>query len=250
MSELTGQRVFLTGAAGGLGAGLALACARQGAVLGIADLSEKGLARTRDDLGAHGFACWSRRLDVTDAVDVRATVAAFAEAHGGIDLLVNNAGLLTVAPVVDLDPADWRRVMEVNATGTFLVSQAVVREMIARKIEGSIISIASIAGKVGDPQLAHYSASKFAVIGFTQSLAREVAAQGITVNAVCPGIVDTPMIHDLARGWNCTLDDFLKNQLVKRPQTPEEIARAIIFLHGSRAITGQSLSVDGGTYFH
>lgn len=245
MSDLSGQRVFLTGGAGGLGAGLARAFAAQGALLGVSDMSETGLARLREELG-----CWSRRLDVTDAAQVRETVAAFAAEHGGIDLLVNNAGLLTVAPVAELDPADWRRVMEVNATGTFLVSQAVLREMIARKIAGSIVSISSIAGKVGDPQLAHYSASKFAVIGFTQSLAREVAAQSITVNAVCPGIVDTPMIHDLAKGWNCTLDDFLKTQLVKRTQTPEEIARAIIFLHRSRSITGQSLSVDGGTYFH
>lgn len=245
MNELTGQRVFLTGAGGGLGAGLARVFAERGAVLGISDMSETGLDRVRGELR-----CWARQLDVTDAAQVRDVIAEFAGAHGGIDLLVNNAGLLTVAPVVDLDPADWRRVLEVNATGTFLVSQAVLREMIAREIAGSIICIASIAGKVGDPQLAHYSASKFAVIGFVQSLAREVAAQGITVNAVCPGIVDTPMIQELAKGWNCTLDDFLKNQLVKRTQTPAEIARAIVFLHRSRSITGQSLSVDGGTYFH
>lgn len=250
MDTLKGQRVFLTGAAGGLGAGLALALAQRGAVLGIADRSGEGLDRTRDELQKHGLACWLRRFDVTDETEVRSAVAGFVEAHGGIDLVINNAGLLNVAPVVDLELRDWRRVLDVNATGTFLVSQAVVREMIRMKKAGSVVCISSIAGKVGDPGLAHYSASKFAVIGFVQSLAREVAAHDITVNAICPGIVDTPMIHDLVRGSNCELDDFIKLQLIKRPQTPDEIARAIIFLHGSRSITGQSLSVDGGTYFH
>ena len=132
MNELTGQRVFLTGAGGGLGAGLARAFAERGAVLGISDMSETGLDRVRGELG-----CWARQLDVTDAAQVRDVIAEFAGTHGGIDLLVNNAGLLTVAPVVDLDPADWRRVLEVNATGTFLVSQAAVREMMVRKAEAA-----------------------------------------------------------------------------------------------------------------
>lgn len=250
MREMSGQRVFLTGAGGGIGRGLALAMARGGAVVGITDVSQKSLDEISSELADVGFKCWSRTLDVTSVSDVADVVGAFSAAHDGIDLVVNNAGLLSVANVVDLDLGAWQRVMDVNANGTFLVSQAVVRDMIARGREGSIICISSISGKVGDPGLAHYSASKFAVRGFVQSLAREVAQNGITVNAICPGIIDTPMVRALARDSNCGIENFLQLQLIKRPQTPEEIALAVVFLHTCRAVTGQSISVDGGTFFH
>ena len=250
MSYLRGQRVFLTSAGGAIGRGLAVDFARRGAILGLTDIADGALRRTAETLGAAAVAPWLRRLDVTDAPDVGEAVRAFADAAGGLDLVVNAAGILSVAKVVDMDPAAWRRILEVNATGTFIVSQAAVRVMIAAGTQGSVVNISSMAGKVGDPALAHYSASKFAVIGFTQSLAREVAEHGITVNAVCPGVVDTPMIADVARGWGLTMDDFMKIQLVKRPQTPAEIAQAIAFLHGCRSVTGQAINVDGGTYFH
>jgi meso-butanediol dehydrogenase/(S,S)-butanediol dehydrogenase/diacetyl reductase len=250
MSHLKGSRVFLTGAGGGMGRGLAVAFARRGAILGLADVDELGLRQTGEALAATAGAPWLRRLDVTDAAAVGEAVRAFADAAGGLDLVVNGAGVLSVAKVVDLEPAEWRRVLDVNATGTFLVSQAAVRLMIAAGTPGSIVNISSMSGKVGDPALAHYSASKFAVIGFTQSLAREVAEHGITVNAVCPGVVDTPMIAAVAKGWGVTMDDFLRIQLVKRTQTPDEIAQAVAFLHGCRSVTGQALNVDGGTYFH
>lgn len=249
MTELKGHKVFLTGAGGGLGNGLALSFAQRGAILGITDIKQQDLDRTESDLAKQGFKCWTRRLDVTDPDAVNGAVSDFSGTGGGIDLVVNNAGLLTLARVVDLDLHDWQRVMQVNATGTFLVSQAVVRDMLKREREGSVVCISSVSGKVGDPELAHYCASKFAVIGFVQSLAQEVAESGITVNAVCPGIVDTPMVAKLGTG-NRSISDFLQSQQIKRPQTPDEIARAIIFLHLSRSVTGQSLSVDGGTYFH
>lgn len=250
MNHLKGQRVFLTGAGGGIGRGMAMAFARCGAILGLTDIDERGLRRTTESLGAKSAATWLLRLDVTDAAAVGEAVRAFADAAGGLDLVVNGAGILTMAKVVDMNPSEWRRVLEVNTTGTFLVSQAAVRLMIAAGTQGSVVNVSSMSGKVGDPTLAHYSASKFAVIGFTQSLAREVAEHGITVNAICPGLVDTPMIADVTKGWGATMDDLMKIQLVKRPQTPDEIAQAVAFLHGCRSVTGQAINIDGGTYFH
>ncbi|MEX2648872.1 MAG: SDR family NAD(P)-dependent oxidoreductase [Alphaproteobacteria bacterium] len=241
MGSLTGQRVFLTGAAGGIGRGLAEAFARRRAILGLTDVTTAGYADAT---------CWTRALDVTDGAAVEAAVTAFADAAGGLDLVVSAAGAFSSAKVIDLEPAEWRRVLEVNATGTFLVDRAAARLMIARGIAGSIVNIASISGKVGDPTLAHYAASKFAVIGLTQSLAREVAGHGITVNAICPGIVETPMIAANLAAWHVTLDELMKPQAIQRAQTPEDLAQAIEFLHGCRAVTGQAINVDGGTYFH
>lgn len=249
MAVLGDASVFVTGAGGGIGRGLAIAFARQGATLGLVDESEAGLSMTARTLGSESRV-WLRRLDVRDVESVRATFADFVAEAGGLNLVVNAAGVLSVAKVVDMDPAEWRRVLEVNATGTFIVSQAAARIMIDRHIHGTIVNIASISAKVGDPGLAHYSASKFAVVGLTQSLARELAEHGITVNAVCPGTVETPMIEDVAKGWSVTMKELLAPQAIKRPQTPEEIAEAILFLHQCRAITGQAVNVDGGTYFH
>jgi meso-butanediol dehydrogenase/(S,S)-butanediol dehydrogenase/diacetyl reductase len=240
VGELDGQRVFLTGAAGGIGQGLARAFAERGAILGLADVKAPSVQG----------AAFARALDVTDADAVEATITDFADQAGGLDLLVNAAGVFSSAKVVDLEPSEWRRVLEVNATGTFLVDRAAARLMIARGTEGSIVNVASISGKVGDPSLAHYAASKFAVIGLTQALAREVAEHGITVNALCPGVVDTPMIQANLRAWNVTLDRIMAPQAIRRAQTPEEMAQAIVFMHRCRALTGQAINVDGGTYFH
>jgi len=239
MGELDGQRVFLTGAAGGIGRGLAEAFTAAGAVLGAADRVEP-----------RGTAAWARQLDVTDGAAVGAAITAFAAAAGGLDLVVNAAGVISFAPVVELEAAEWRRVLEVNATGTFLVDQAAARHMLAHDIKGSIVNVASISGKVGDPTLAHYAASKFAVIGLTQALARELAPHGITVNALCPGVVATPMIEANLKAWIMTMEQLIAPQAIKRTQTPAEMAQAIMFMHRCRALTGQSISVDGGTYFH
>jgi NAD(P)-dependent dehydrogenase (short-subunit alcohol dehydrogenase family) len=149
-----------------------------------------------------------------------------------------------------MELTEWRQVLEVNITGTFLISRKAARLMIAARTQGSIVSISSIAGKVGDPLLAHYSASKFAVIGFTQALARELGTYGITVNAICPGVVETQMIRDLSVGSATPVEHMLQAQAIKRPQTPREIAMTIALLYLNRAMTGQSINVDGGSVFH
>jgi meso-butanediol dehydrogenase/(S,S)-butanediol dehydrogenase/diacetyl reductase len=248
--DLTGQKVLITGAGRGIGRGMALALASWGARTGVVDIDAAGAAETLALIERQGGSGWSAQLDVTDAPSVARVVADCWDALGGIDLLVNNAGVLSVSLVVDLDPAEWRRVMEVNATGVFLVSQSVVRKMIEHGRPGSVVSISSIGGKRGDANIAHYNASKFAVIGFTQALAREVARHDILVNAVCPGVVETKMIDDMARGVGVQVQEWIDIQAIRRSQSPQDIALAVAFLHRSRAMTGQSINVDGGTVFH
>jgi meso-butanediol dehydrogenase/(S,S)-butanediol dehydrogenase/diacetyl reductase len=238
--DLTGIRILITGAGRGLGLGLAHSFADWGAVVGVSDL----VAPQPE------FAAWRGTMDVTDEAAVEAATASCWDALGGLDLLVNNAGVLSVVEVARMTLSQWRQVIDVNATGTFLVSRAVVRRMIAAGNGGSIVSIASIAGKRGDPGLAHYSASKFAVVGFTQALAREVARHGIRVNAVCPGVVQTAMIADYAAAIGGDVAAWIGGQSLQRAQTPADIAWVIGCLHGAESVTGQAVNVDGGTLFH
>jgi meso-butanediol dehydrogenase / (S,S)-butanediol dehydrogenase / diacetyl reductase len=248
--DLSGERIMVTGAGAGMGRGIAQTFAAWGARVAVSD-REAGTAEATlaqiEEAGGEGFAV---AMDVTDEASVEAGVEASWGALGGLDLLVNNAGVLTVSNVVDLALQDWRFVLDVNATGVFLVSRAVARRMIAAGRPASIISTSSISGKHGDAGLAHYSASKFAVVGFTQALAAELAGYDILVNAICPGIVETPMMARLTADAHASVDAYLEDQLIRKSQTPRDIAYAMAFLHTSRAMTGQALNVDGGTVFN
>jgi meso-butanediol dehydrogenase / (S,S)-butanediol dehydrogenase / diacetyl reductase len=248
--DLSGTRILVTGGGGGLGRGMALAFASWGASVGVADVVLSAAQETASRLTGNTAPVWVGSMDVTDEHDVQKALGGCWSALGGIDLLVNNAGLLSVAPVVDLTLSEWRRIVDVNLTGAFLVSRAVVRRMIMEKRPGSIVSIASIGGKRGDANIAHYNASKFGVIGFTQALAQEVAAHDILVNAVCPGVVETPMILEYAGGKNGEVGAWIEKQAIKRSQRPDEIAYAVAFLHTCRSVTGQALNIDGGTLFY
>jgi meso-butanediol dehydrogenase/(S,S)-butanediol dehydrogenase/diacetyl reductase len=249
LPELDGCGAVVTGAGRGLGRGIALSLAGRGARVVALDINADGADETARLIERAGGTSWSVRLDVTDEAAAGTAMTWAAGQLGGLDLVVNGAGVLSVAPVVDLEAREWRRVLEVNATGAFLVSRAAARIMIEADRPASIISIASIAGKIGEPGLAHYAASKFALVGFTQALARELAPHQITVNAVCPGVVLTQMIEEVASKWGMSIDGLLDMQAIHRPQTPEDIAMAIAFLHASRSVTGQAINVDGGTVF-
>ena len=201
---LEGTRALVTGAGHGLGRGIAIELAALGAAVAVCDVDADSAEAVAAELVDAGKRAVAASVDVTDETSVEDAVARSWSSLGGIDLLVNSAGVLSVAPVVELSLSEWRRVLDVNATGTFLMSKCVARRMLEEGVHGSIVSVASIAGKRGDPQLAHYSASKFAVMGITQGLAKEMAAYDVNVNAVCQGVA--PKASEPARRCCGTLD--------------------------------------------
>jgi NAD(P)-dependent dehydrogenase (short-subunit alcohol dehydrogenase family) len=207
----------------------------------------------------HGVAC-----DVRDSAQADALVDAAVERFGRLDVLVNNAGLaIGLAPVVELSDADWDVNLDVMAGGVFRCSRAAARRMVEQGEGGRIVTVASQAGKLGAPWLAAYSAAKFAAIGFTQSLAHELGPHGITVNAVCPGTVLTPLldvpggIFDVyPRMAGITREQYERKVLRSIPlgryETPEDVANAVAFLASADAayITGEALNVTGGQTMH
>jgi meso-butanediol dehydrogenase / (S,S)-butanediol dehydrogenase / diacetyl reductase len=245
---LAGRTALVTGAGRGIGLGVAQELAAAGAQVIAADVDAGTASRTAASLGA--AAAGHFQVDVADAGSVARLVESVRAAGERIDILANVAGVISMATVADLQVADWDRVMNVNARGTFLVAKAVLPAMIEAGA-GAIINISSAAGKDGVAGGAHYSSSKFAVVGFTQSLAKEVAQFGIRVNAVCPGVVPTQMIADVGAAWEMSTEQMVAEwQLIKRPQEAREIGAAVVFLAVMTSMTGQSINVDGGSIFH
>ncbi len=254
---LAGKTAVVTGGARGIGKGIVLELARAGADVLIADLLEDAMQSTAAEVQALGRRALTRRVDVTDAAQVQAMVDQAVSGLGGLDILVNCAGVISIHPVAELSERDWDFVMDVNAKGTFLGCRAALGPMRAQR-SGRIVNVASIAGKEGFPNLAHYSASKFAVVGFTNALAKEVAQEGITVNAICPGIVRTYMWDRLSDEWKnegeSVEDSWARHQLTLIPQgraqTPQDMGRLALFFATMDNVTGQSVNVDGGFTFH
>jgi NAD(P)-dependent dehydrogenase (short-subunit alcohol dehydrogenase family) len=250
---LQGRRALVTGAGTGIGAAIAQALAEAGAVVAVTDLDGEAAARVAAAIGGAGFA-----LDVTDAAATSAAFDAAEKALGPLDLVCANAGVSTMRKVTDLTEHDWDFNMGVNAKGVFLTNRETIRRWLPRGMKGTIVNTASLAAKVGAPLLAHYSASKFAVVGFTQALAREVAASGIRANCVCPGFVRTGM-QDREVQWEAELRGITPEQVVTeyiaqtplgRLEEPEDVARVVVFLHSdlARFMTGQAVNVTGGVY--
>jgi NAD(P)-dependent dehydrogenase (short-subunit alcohol dehydrogenase family) len=251
-ATLTGRRALVTGAGTGIGRAIARALAAAGSRVAVTDLDQAAAQAVADELaGAVAF-----RLDVTDAAATAEIVARTASVLGGLEIVCANAGVSTMNRVVDLSAAEWDHNMAVNAKGVFLTNQAAVRYWLAGGIEGVIVNTASLAGKQGVPLLAHYAASKFAVVGFTQSLAREVAGHGIRVNCVCPGFVRTAMQarevewEAQLRGMtpNAVRAEYLALTPLGRLEEPEDVADVVVFLasDAARFVTGEALNVTGG----
>lgn len=254
---LSGKTAYVTGAARGIGRGIALALAREGADVVISDTRADACETVAEEVRALGRRSAAIGADVTLAADVTRLMQKITATMGRLDIAVNNAGVVSASPLTDLEEAEWDRVMDINAKGTFLCCRAAL-PLLRAAGGGKIINVASIAGKEGFAQLAHYSASKFAVVGFTNALAKEVAHENITVNAICPGIVHTAMWDYLSDEWK-TGAETAEQSWVRhvttlipqgRAQTAEDMGRLAVFFATMDNVTGQAVNVDGGFTFH
>ena len=256
---LAGLRGFITGAGMGIGRAIALEMVREGADLYITDLDGESAGRVALEARQIRPAAriYTGQMDVRDAVGIAARLEDAANRLGGLDIAMNNAGVSSMMRVVDMTEQDWNFNMDINAKGIFLCCQAEVRQFLRQGHGGVIVNTASMAGKKAAPLLAHYSASKFAVVGFTQALALEVAEQGIRVNCVCPGYVKTSM-QEREVVWEAQLrgitpeavrEDYLRAIPLGRIEEPEDVARVVVFLLSDRSayMTGQAINVTGGS---
>jgi NAD(P)-dependent dehydrogenase (short-subunit alcohol dehydrogenase family) len=251
-SDLAGKRSFVTGGAHGIGRAIATALSRRGVKVAIGDLDLETAAKTAEAIGAVAV-----RVDVRERASVETAFAEALARLGGCEILIANAGVSTMQHALDLTDHDWDTNFSVNARGIFLTNQIAARHFVAQG-RGCIVNTASLAAKVGAPLLAHYSASKFAVLGWTQALARELAPKGIRVNAVCPGFVKTGMQAREVE-WESGLRGISAEQVVAeyiaqtplgRLELPEDVADVVVFLCSDQArfMTGQGVNVTGGVY--
>ena len=252
-ADISGKRAIVTGAANGIGRAIVAALIRHGASVVVADLDEAAAARTAKDLAATGAVA----MDVRRRASVEAGFTQALDQLGGCDILCANAGVSTMNKAVDLTDEEWDFNFDVNTRGVFLTNQIAARHFLTQGT-GAIVNTASLAAKVGAPLLAHYSASKFAVLGWTQALARELAPKGIRVNAVCPGFVKTGM-QSREVAWEAQLRSMTPEQVIQdyvnqtplgRLEEPEDVADLVVFLcsSGARFMTGQGVNVTGGVY--
>jgi len=246
MNEVTtqGQVALVTGASRGIGRAIAMALAAQGMkVIGTAT-SEAGAAAIGEALGAHGGS--GLKLDVTDAAALDAAIDGIVKQHGGLQVLVNNAGITRDTLSMRMKDEDWDAVLDTNLKAVFRASRAAIRPMMKQRY-GRIVNITSVVGASGNPGQANYAAAKAGVAGMTRSLARELGSRGITVNCVAPGFIDTDMTHSLPEAQKAAL---LAQIPVGRLGLAAEIAHAVAFLASPLAgyVTGTELHVNGGMY--
>jgi 3-oxoacyl-[acyl-carrier protein] reductase len=238
---LSGRVGLVVGGAGGIGAAIAEAFCAEGATVVIADRSLPAAQERAATVGAAGAV----EMDVTSPASVDAAVAEVLEGHGRIDVLVNSAGILTEAPLVEMSPEQWQQTLDIDLTGVFLTCRAVVPQMV-RRGEGRVINIASQLGIKGGRGLTHYSAAKAGVIGLTKALALEVAEHGVLVNAIAPGPIHTPMVEGITEEWKKAKQAELP---LGRFGTPDEVAPTAVLLAsspGGSLYVGQTLGPNSG----
>ncbi|GGC53460.1 SDR family NAD(P)-dependent oxidoreductase [Chelatococcus reniformis] len=244
--DLNGRTALVTGAAGGIGLAIAARLQSLGARVALADRDESRLARAAESLGPSALAITG---DIATEAGAAALTARAIEALGSIDTLVNNAGVAEpIARTVDQQLADWQRVIDVNLRGTYLMCRAVAAHILARKIPGAIVNIASVAGLGGIPSSNGYGVSKAAVVHLTKNLACEWAPRGLRVNCVAPGYIDAPMAHEMFADTRVDRAAIERRLPMHRLGEAGEIANAVAFLASDAAsyITGVTLPVDGG----
>jgi len=246
MADLQGRVALVTGASQGIGRACALELARDGAIVALAARNESKLADVVAEITSSGGQAVAFVLDIASEESIKTAAKAILERFGKVEVLVNNAGITRDGLMMRMKRADWDDVLATNLTGTFLLTQAVLPPML-RNRWGRIVNITSVVGRTGQAGQVNYASSKAGLIGFTRSLAREVASRGITVNAVAPGYIETPM--------TAVLDDKQRETMMAqiplgRPGTDLEIAQSVAFLASDRAayITGHVLDVNGGMF--
>ena len=245
--SLEGRVAMVTGAGRGIGAAIASALAAKGAAVAVCDLNGASATEIAQRLTTSGMRASAIQVDVTDSAAVRSAVERIEAELGPIQVLVNNAGWDKFEPFVQSTEATWDRVIAINLKGPIICARAALDGMIERN-RGTIINIASDAGRVGSTGEAVYSAAKGGVIAFTKTLAREMARHNITVNCVCPGPTDTPLFADMAEQMPRLPEALLRAIPLHRLGRPEDVAAAVAFLATDEAsyITGQTISVSGG----
>jgi 3-oxoacyl-[acyl-carrier protein] reductase len=244
--QLEGKVALVTGAGTGIGAACAKALAREGAMVACTSLATDPYQQVVDEITAAGGRAIGRALNVTNPEEAQRVVDECAGELGGLHILLNNAGITDDGLFVRMKPASWRSVLAVNLDGAFNVSQPAVKIMMKQR-EGRIINIASVVGLMGNAGQANYAASKAGIIGLTKSLARELGGRNITVNAIAPGFIQTPMTDRLTDEQRQAL---VAGLAITRLGTPEDIAAVVVFLagKGSGYITGEVFNVSGGLY--
>jgi 3-oxoacyl-[acyl-carrier protein] reductase len=242
--ELEGKVALITGGAQGIGRVISEELARQGAHVILGDVNLEGAEKTAAELKQNGAKASAVRIDVSSSSDVQSAFDSIIKEYKPVDIVVNNAGITRDGLLVRMKEADWDLVMNINLKGCFLCSQQAAKQMMKQK-SGTILNIASIVGLIGNFGQANYSASKAGLIGFTKTLAREVAPRGIRANAIAPGFIDTEMTR--------VLEESVREKLIEqiplaRLGKPEDVARCVSFLVSEKAsyITGQVISVNGG----
>jgi len=258
MSRFVGKTAVITGASRGIGAAIAHRFAREGAAV-VVSANEERVEEVAAAIRAEGGKAQAVLCDVTDKAAVTALYDAAEAAFGGVDISVQNAGVITIAKIEEMTEAEWDFVMDVNTKGVFLCCQEAIRRIRKHGRGGRLINTASGQARQGFIYTPHYAASKFGVMGITQSLAKEVAREGITVNAFCPGIIDTDMWGYNDRAWGKLLGDYKPGELmaewvrnipIGRVGTGEDVARVVAFLASDDAayVTGQTINIDGGMF--